>query len=117
MSLIEDLLAIEEQLWTGGPAAFRRHVDERCLVAFTEMAGVMEREEIARSVEDGPRWRDLHLTAEDALRPARDVAVLTYRAEAVRGADSAYRALVSSGYVNREGEWKMMFHQQTPLSD
>jgi hypothetical protein len=24
---------------------------------------------------------------------------------------------VSSGYVKRDGDWRMMFHQQTPLPD
>jgi hypothetical protein len=33
----------------------------------------------------------------------------------VRPEGERYRALVSSGYVKRNGSWKMMFHQQTPL--
>lgn len=49
------------------------------------------------------------------LQPADDIAILTYRARADRGEDERYRALVSSGYVRRGGEWKMAFHQQTPL--
>jgi hypothetical protein len=55
------------------------------------------------------------MTVEDVLRPGKDVAIFTYRAEATRAEGSDYRALVSSGYVNREGKWKMMFHHQTPL--
>jgi hypothetical protein len=44
------------------------------------------------------------------------MAVLSYEASAKRGASGeAYHALVSSGYVKRGGEWKLAFHQQTPL--
>jgi hypothetical protein len=39
--LSEQLLAIEKHFWTGGPEAYRRHADDRCLIAFAEMAGVM----------------------------------------------------------------------------
>jgi hypothetical protein len=45
-----------------------------------------------------------------------DIALLTYRASAVRGQDEPYAARVSSGYVKRGADWKMMFHQQTPLT-
>ena len=31
-------------------------------------------------------------------------------------ADQPYQARVSSGYVNRNGSSRMMFHQQTPLA-
>lgn len=43
-----------------------------------------------------------------------------HRARAVRGEgedEERYHARVSSGYVDRDGQWKMAFHQQTPLSD
>jgi hypothetical protein len=115
MPLQQDLLDIEERLWTGGADAYRKHVDTECLIAFTQMAGVMTREEVAASVEAGPRWQDLDLHAEGMVRPADDVAVLTYWASAVRGQGERYRALVSSAYVRRDGRWKLTFHQQTPL--
>lgn len=116
MGLQDDLLSIEEELWTGGAEAYLENLDDDCLVAFTEMAGVSTREQIAGTVEDGDRWRDLALELEDFLRPTDTVALLTYRADAVRGSGEPYRALVSSGYVNRDGAWKMVFHQQTPLA-
>jgi hypothetical protein len=54
--LSEELLAIEKHFWTGGPEAYRWHADERCLIAFAEMAGVMSNEDIAKSAEKG-RWK------------------------------------------------------------
>lgn len=115
MAVQDELLSIEERLWTGGPEAYRENVDDECLVGFTEMAGVMTRDEIARSVEEGSRWRDLEIEVAGLLRPADGVVFLTYRAGALRGGDDRYRALVSSGYVRRDDGWKLTFHQQTPL--
>src|SRR5262249_50816445 len=34
---------------------------------------------------------------------------------AKRGTGEPYHAVTSSGYIRRHGEWKMTFHQQTPL--
>jgi hypothetical protein len=43
--------------------------------------------------------------------------LLTYRASAVRGNGEPYEARVSSGYVRRNGGWKLMFHAQMPLGN
>ena len=63
MSLEEDLLAIETELWTGGPEAYRKHTDDECLVVFAEMAGTMSREDIAKTAEKG-RWKDVKMHGE-----------------------------------------------------
>jgi hypothetical protein len=81
------------------------------------MAGVSSRAQIAETVDDSPRWESLEVEPEGMVRPADGVAILTYRACATRGDDETYRALVSSGYVRRDGSWKLMFHQHTPLEN
>ena len=116
MKLQDDLLAMEQQLWSGGKTAYRQTLDNDCLVAFTEMVGVSSRDAIADQADAG-RWHDLDLEPEAFLQPTNDVAILTYRVSAVRGNDQPYNARVSSGYVRRDGAWKMMFHQQTPLPE
>ena len=60
MSLESELLRIEDHFWTGGPEAYRKYADEQCLVAFSELAGVMSRDDIAKSAERG-RWTDVSL--------------------------------------------------------
>ena len=114
MQLREDLLAMEQKLWSGGKAEYQRTLDDDCLIAFTEMAGVSSRDEIAAQA-DGNRWRDLNIEIEGFLQPTNDVAFLTYRARATRANAEPYEARVSSSYVRRNGGWKMVFHQQTPL--
>ena len=116
MELQDRLLDIERRLWTGGPEEYRRHLDPDCLIAFSdEVVGVSSRDEIARSAADSPRWRDLDLDFRGLIRPSDDVALLTYRASASRGESDHYEALASSCYMCRNGEWRMVFHQQTPL--
>lgn len=117
MPVQDDLLATERALWSGGPEAYHEHLDDRCLVAFTRMAGVAARADVAATVGEGDRWRDLEIDVEGLIQPSDRVVLLTYRARAVRGDDEVYRALVSSGYVERDGSWRLMFHQQTPLTD
>lgn len=114
MTLQRELLKKEQDLWSGGPAEYRHTLDDDCLVAFTEMAGVQERDKIAAMVGEGARWRDVDIEIEGLLQPTADVSILTYHVTAVR-ANEPYEARVSSGYVNRDGDWRLMFHQQTPL--
>lgn len=114
MSVQEELLGLDGALWSGGADDYREIVDEDCLVAFTQMAGVCSREEVASTVDGSQRWKNIELEPEGVITPTDDVAILTYRASADRG-DDTYRALVSSGYVKRDGDWKLMFHQHTPL--
>ena len=114
MSLHDDLVAIERKLWSGGKAAYRRTLDDSCLLAFAAMAGVSSRDTIADQA-DASRWRDLKMEIEGFLQPTDDVALLTYLAHVERADHQPYAARVSSGYVKRDGGWKMMFHQQTPL--
>ena len=114
MPLAEELLAIEKHFWTGGPQAYRKHADERCLVAFAEMAGVMSNEEIAGSAEKG-RWKDVAIEPKGLARLSDTAAVITYQCTTKRKDGQPYRALVSSAYVKRADGWKLAFHQQTPL--
>lgn len=114
MDVQDDLLAMELKLWFGGKAEYRSALDDDCLIAFSSMAGVSSRDDVAKRA-DASRWRNLDIGVEGFLQPTDDVALLTYRANAVRGDHERYAARVSSGYVKRDGAWKMMFHQQTPL--
>ena len=117
MSVQSQLLAKEETLWSGGAPEYRLTLDGDCLVAFTEMAGVQSRDKIAQMAGEGGRWQDVDIEVEGFLQPTTDVSILTYRISAVNGkAGAPYSARVSSGYVKRDGEWRMMFHQQTPLA-
>ena len=116
MSAIEkDLLAIEKKFWTGDEKFYREHVDTSCLVAFTEMSGLMSNRDLAATAKDGNRWKKLDLESKGLVRPTDDIAILTYEAKTERVTGEPHHAIVSTGYVKRSDGWKMMFHSQTPL--
>lgn len=77
----------------------------------------MTNTKIADTVGSGSRWKNLDLKPEGFLEPASGIALLVYEASATRENGEAYSALVSSGYAQRDGGWKMIFHQQTPLAE
>jgi len=111
---IEDkLYELEQGFWTGGGDFYRTHLDDMCLAVFPEMTALLDREKIAQQVGD-TRWGDLVMSRKGYLSLSADFAIICYQSSARRG-DRVYRALVSSGYVQRGDDWKMAFHQQTPL--
>jgi hypothetical protein len=114
MALLTELLTLEERFWTRDAGFYRDNLDDLCLMAFTEMAGVFGKADIAKTVDESPRWTGVRLEPQGLLEPTQAFAVLTYRAAATRGDGEPYRALVSSGYVKRHGAWKLAFHQHTP---
>ncbi len=115
MALDQDLMKLERGFWTEGGDYYREHVDENCLLAFTEMAGVHSNEEIAGMNPGAGNWKNVKLDEKGLVQLSDGAAVLTYEVSAERATGEPYTAVVSSGYVKRDGEWKMAFHQQTPL--
>jgi hypothetical protein len=107
------LLSIERALWNGGPEAYRDNLDSECLMAFTDMAGLVSKASIADMAEDD-RWSDVLIEPKGFVEMTDDSAVLTYHAAATRKNGDTYRALVSSAYVKRPEGWKLAFHSQTP---
>src|SRR4029453_14713252 len=114
MTIDHDLLALEKKFWQGDQDFYRKNLDDKCLVVFTEMAGLMKNEDIAKMAE-GQQWRDLKMEEKGLVELADGAAVLSYQIDAKRKDGKPHKALVSSGYVKRNGAWKMAFHQQTPL--
>ncbi len=116
--LIDDLFDIERGFWLEGEEYFLRHVDEKCLLAVPqmgEMHGVKSREEIAATATMPGRWRDLKISSRHVARPVPDLAIVSYRAEVMRGDGEPYAALVSSAYARRPDGWKLAFHQHSPV--
>ncbi len=117
MALKDEIAAIERGFWTGGQDYFRAHVDETCMLAFPQMAGLRSRDEVAATAKDPLRWRELETEEKGFLQPTGDTALIDYEARAVRSSGEPYRALVSTLYVRRGDGWRMAFHSQTPLPD
>lgn len=115
----DDLYAIEEGFWLRGEDHFLAHVDDRCLLAFPQMAemhGILDRQKVAATATTPNRWRDLTMRNRQCLSLG-DVAIISYRADARRADGQPYAALISSAYVDRDGHWKLAFHQHSPIEE
>jgi hypothetical protein len=116
MTVADELLVMERKFWTEGATFFRDHADAACLVAFTSMTAVMDRDALAATVKNAPRWRAIEMDMKGFVSPQPELAILSYRASAERADGKRYTALVSSAYAKRAEGWKLAFHQQTPLA-
>ncbi len=115
MPIGQELMRLEKGFWTGGGQYYRDHVDGKCLLAFSEMAGVHSNQEIADMNPGAGNWKNVQIAEKGVVEMSDDAVVLTYEVDAERKDGEPYKALVSTGYVKRGSEWKMAFHQQTPL--
>ncbi len=119
MDLEAELSGIERELWKNDAVLYEHHLDERALLVFPE-TGVITRaiavEAILRENAEGRRWAEVQFSEVRVLPVTADTALLTYVATSrwEHEADTT-KALASSLYVRRNGQWKLAFHQQTPV--
>ncbi len=76
---------------------------------------VLDRQQTLDSWQTVPPWRDYEISDERVVMLRDDVGLVTYRAAARRDRGPVYRAQFTSVYVSRDGDWRLVFHQQTPL--
>ncbi len=113
----DDLEALERSFWFGDADHYRARLTDGCLMIFPGM-GIVRREAVIAGIRSGPRWTTVSFETWRRDDPAPDVAVVAYRASAMRPEMSApYRVDCGSLYVCRDGRWRLAFHQQTPSID
>ena len=105
------LLEIEEALGTGSGDAYRRHLAQDAIVVVP--GAVLDREQCAEAMDASPGWDEHEITEVRMAQPTPDAVILNYRWRS-RRRDVAYEALMSSAYWRRDGEWRLVLHQQTP---
>jgi hypothetical protein len=116
----EHLVNIERNLWTNNAEFYDDNLTDDCLLVFPE-TGVINRDfavdAIRKENEEGRKWAEVDFDEIRSLRPTDDVALLTYRVTARWEHEKAsITTLASSVYVKRDGLWKLIFHQQSPVS-
>ncbi len=112
---LEDLLfALEERFWMEGADYYRRHLAHDAVMVFRD--GVLVSEQIPGTVKDDARWTQVELEEHRLIELGHGAAVVTYKATAQRDGSSPYVARASSAYVNDGRNWRLAFHQQTPLA-
>jgi hypothetical protein len=109
----EILIGIEHELAAGDGEAYRRHLRDDAVVIVP--AQVLDKESTVSAVAESPGWDEFSIDDETVVLLAEASALVTYRFRGRRG-ETAYAAFLSSAYVRAEsGEWKLAFHQHTPI--
>ena len=112
MGLAETLVALEHELAGGGAETYRRVLDADAVLVVPGM--VLDRVETVAAMDASPGWDEFTMAGERVVPLADGAALLTYRFDGRRG-DVRYAAQMASVYVERDGDWRMIFHRQTPI--
>lgn len=117
----EETFALEVRGWEpltrGGEEAtsfYRGVLDEDVVMLFPGGMVLQGADAVLPTLGVDP-WQGFALADPAVRHPTPDVAVVTYRAGAHRDGP-AYEALISSVYVRREGAWRLVLHQHTPVA-
>lgn len=111
--MADELWHEEREFWLAGAAEALRKLDEGCLMALAP-AGILTRRKVVETLSQGPRWQEVSMS-ERASIETDDLCVLAYRATARRAGADTYRALCTTTWVRRDGDWRIVQHQQTPV--
>lgn len=77
---------------------------------------VMDRDTVVAALGQAPVWRTYDITDARLIQIGPGNAALVYRGTAYReGDEPAFIGLMSSVYVQRDGEWRLALYQQTAL--
>jgi hypothetical protein len=115
-----DLFEIERSLWTNDPMVYHNSLRHDALLLFQE-TGVITRDIAVAAIRDENRekrrWDDVKFGDQRILSPTQDTRVLIYKATARWNyGENPITVLCSSVYALGPDQWKLVFHQQTPLS-
>jgi ketosteroid isomerase-like protein len=114
----DELVALEEAFWHAAAdlAFYREHMDADALMVFPAPFGVLNAGQVLEAVAQNTPWTRVEMR-ETKVTTAGDTAVVAYRAYAEKEDGSSYSTYAGSVYVRRDDAWKLVFHQQTPITD
>ncbi|HET8758459.1 MAG TPA: nuclear transport factor 2 family protein [Solirubrobacteraceae bacterium] len=114
MSLAETLFALERELAHGSGDTYQRLLADHAVVVVPGMT--MDKPQTVAAMNASPGWDAVAFADQKVTELSDQAALLTYRFLGRRGDDFDYKALMGSVYVLRGEEWRLAFHQQTPLA-
>ena len=112
----DTLWDLEERFWTQGADSARHMSAKGAVFVLPLPAGILLGDALWREKDVAQRWRSI-VMSERYLSREKNIAVLAYRVSAERGDEPIYEALCTSTYLNDEGTWLRLVHQQTPIRD
>jgi uncharacterized protein (TIGR02246 family) len=116
--LAAELEALERQGWEAlsgpsGAAFYEELMADDGLMVFPGL--VLDKRNTVRAIAGERPWARFELSDLRVTRATPDAALVTYRAVSQRGEEAEYRALMTTVYARRDGRWRLVLHQQTPL--
>lgn len=111
----ESLWDTERRFWLDGPDFYDKTMLPHARMVFPLPVGILHGGAIVAGLRQGPRWQSVDMQ-ERSETASGDTVVLAYRATGTRQGAGPYAALCSSTYVKLADGWKLLFHQQTPMT-
>jgi hypothetical protein len=115
MTADETLWDLEEHFWTQGADSVRQATAKGAVFVLPLPSGILQGDALWREKDVAQRWRSV-VMSERYVSRQNDIAVLAYRASAERSGQPIYEVLCTSTYLNDDGKWLRLSHQQTPVS-
>lgn len=115
MSTEDRLWEMEGRFWTQGADSARTMTAKGAVFVFPYPVGILQGDRIWREALVAQRWRSVDFS-ERYLKREKDIGVLAYRVSAEREGDPIYEAFCTSSYLNDNGTWLRILHQQTPVA-
>jgi hypothetical protein len=117
MDVRTELLEVEEELWraAGNRERYARNLAADGVHVFPGW-GVADREAVLGGVGEAEPWKTFTIENPDVVILSDDSAALNYQTQAQRENEPPYNAAVTSVYRRHDGSWRLVVHQQTPLS-
>ncbi|KGJ06747.1 protein of unknown function [Paracoccus halophilus] len=111
--MADELWREEREFWLAGVAEAARRIDSACVMAFAQ-TGILDRAGVIAALQSAPRWQEVTMTARATVE-TDEVCLLAYHATARRPGAETYRALCTTTWIRRAGDWRILQHQQTPV--
>lgn len=103
---------MEESFWTSGADNARATTATNAVMVFPYPPGILQGDQIWTHLRQRTGWRSV-IMAERRVTRSRDIAILTYRVSAEKPDVPIYKALCASTYLDDDGKWMRISHQQT----
>ncbi len=114
MSDDTDIWSLEEQFWTGHAPFHDKTVPKDTIMVFGDPVGITSGGAARKALDEAPDWTGVKMTDQVLERPAEGVAVTGYLAEGDAGNGVLHKVYCTSTWVQRDGDWVQVQHQQTP---
>lgn len=75
---------------------------------------VLDKAQSIQAISGATPWLSVELEDVRIVGATPDGGTVVYRATAQREGNAPYQAMMASVYVRREGQWRLVLHQQTP---